>query len=123
MWIFSLFLMLTLPIGSNEEDIFSFSFSCLGYALLSFGFLGEIIIICFVCDELHVSLSKVVDTLEDMPMANEDQDIIKLIKSLENTEPLSVYGLFKIERSTVTSMISTSITYLIILVQFKISLL
>ena len=62
-----------------------------------------------------------IDSLEDMPAAGEDKAIIKLIKSLEQTGPLTGYGLFKIERSTLTSMVSTAITYLIILVQFKLS--
>ena len=40
-------------------------------------------------------------------------------EDIDNLEPLSGYGLFEMNRSTLTSMISTSITYLIILIQFK----
>ena len=102
-------------------DSFILSCSSIGYSLISVGFLNIKIHFCFLLDELHASLSNVTDTLEAMPAAGEDKAIIKLIKTLEKTGPLSGYGLFTIERSTLTSMISTSITYLIILVQFKMS--
>ena len=38
---------------------------------------------------------------------------------IEETGPLTGYGMFQITRSLLTNMISTSITYLIVLVQFK----
>ena len=91
--------------------------------MISLSFLLGTITICFLWEDLHTSLSNVMDTLEDMPNAGEDKEVAKLIKSLEKIGPLTGCGLFKIESSTLTSMVSTSITYLIILVQFKISFL
>ena len=54
-------------------------------------------------------------TLEDRADIEEVMDII------DDAQPISGCGLFEITRSTLTSMISTSITYLIILIQFKLS--
>ena len=46
----------------------------------------------------------------------------QLKSDLKRTGPVSACGMFNIERSTLTSMVSTALTYLIILVQFKLSL-
>ena len=42
-----------------------------------------------------------------------------LIRQIENESPFDAMGFFKIELSTFTSIVSTFMTYLIILVQFK----
>ena len=122
MWIFSLYLAITLPIGSGVEDNIVHLYSISGFLFASLGFLFGTIATSFPCDDLHASLGHVIDRLEDLPNAGEDREVAKLIKCLERTGPLTGYGLFKLERSTLTSMVSTSITYLIILVQFKLSL-
>ena len=123
MWIFSLFLAITLPIGSNVTEVTSISFTCIGYFLLSFCFLLALIICAFPCADLHASLANVIDTLEDLPVTEKDRDVEKLMKSLDKTGPLTCFGLFQIDRSILTSMVATSLTYLIILVQFKQSML
>ena len=41
------------------------------------------------------------------------------VQKIERLGPLTGLGLFKIERSTVTSMVSVAVTYIIILIQFK----
>jgi hypothetical protein len=123
MWIFSLFLSITLPIGSHIGDTAALACTSIGFLMISLFFLLGTITICFLCEDLHRSLANVIDTLEDMPAAGEDKEVAKLIKSLEKVGPLTGCGLFKIQRSTLTSMVSTSITYLIILVQFKLSFL
>lgn len=43
----------------------------------------------------------------------------KLIMDLSSAGPLSACGFFNIERSTLTSAVGYSITYLIVLIQFK----
>ena len=42
-------------------------------------------------------------------------------KELERRGPLTGLGFFTIERSTITGMLSTAVTYIIILVQFRMS--
>ena len=46
-------------------------------------------------------------------------NVSELLDTIEESEPLTGYGMFQITRGLLTSMISTSITYLIVLVQFK----
>ena len=121
MWMFALFLAITFPIGSTTTYPFILSCLSIGYCLNSLGFLFSLTAICNVNDDLHASLNNVVETLMDLPDSGEDKTIIKLIRSLEKVGPISPFGLFTIERSTITSMISISVTYLIILVQFKMS--
>ena len=50
------------------------------------------------------------------------QKIKNLIDDVAELEPLSGNGFFSISKATLTGMISVSITYIIILVQFKISI-
>ena len=61
------------------------------------------------------------DMEDDLKDADDIKRAKKIIEDLDSSEPLSACGMFQITRGTLTSMISTSITYLIILVQFKIS--
>ena len=51
----------------------------------------------------------------------ERQKIRNVIKEIEKTHALTVKGFFEITRSTLTGMVSVGITYVIILVQFKMS--
>jgi hypothetical protein len=60
-------------------------------------------------DLLHVTL-----LLITLPVLTPPQE-------LEATGPLSGLGFFTIERSTITAMVSTAVTYIIILVQFRMS--
>ena len=121
MWMFALFLAITFPIGSSTSDLFILSCSTIGYVFMSLGFLFSLTAICNVNDDLHASLNNVIEVLLDLPASGEDKTIIKLIRSLEQAGPISPLGMFSIQRSTITSMISISVTYLIILVQFKMS--
>ena len=45
----------------------------------------------------------------------------KFFQEIESLGPLTGLGFFDIEKSTLTSMVSTALTYIIILVQFKMS--
>ena len=47
--------------------------------------------------------------------------LFSLFKELERQGPLSGLGFFTIERSTITGMLSTAVTYIIILMQFRMS--
>ena len=44
-----------------------------------------------------------------------------LFQEIESVGPLTGLGFFEIERNILTSMVSTAVTYIIILVQFKMS--
>ena len=45
----------------------------------------------------------------------------QLFQEIESVGPLTGLGFFEIERKILTSMVSTAVTYIIILVQFKMS--
>ena len=68
-------------------------------------------------DNLNKLLKKILQTLEELE--DEGLKTRKLIRGFSNLEPVSGYGLFSLERSTLTSMVSVSLTYVIILLQFK----
>ena len=49
---------------------------------------------------------------------NESRRVYNIIGKVQDETPFSAYGFFNIERSTLTTMMATILTYLIILVQF-----
>ena len=79
----------------------------------------------FRVDSVFRSFKNIKGSLEEVGDELKDKSDIKrakiILETLDSAEPLSGCGMFKITRGTLTSMISTSITYLIILVQFKMS--
>ena len=92
----------------------------IGYFLVSLAFLICFKMLNFEIDSLHRSLKNIrfsrlkrKDTTEA-----EVQEVLDLI---EDAQPITGCGMFEITRSTLTSMVSTSLTYLIILIQFKLS--
>ena len=101
----------------------SFISFILGFLLISTGFLIYFKMLTFAIDSFYRSFKSIRFfrlnnsklTLEDRANIEEVMDII------DDAEPISGCGMFEITRSTLTSMLSTSITYLIILIQFKLS--
>ena len=81
----------------------------------------------FHIDSVYRSFKNIKKSLKDIEDEWKDKKdikrIVNIFEGLDSAEPLSGCGMFQITRGTLTSMISTSITYLIILVQFKISLI
>ena len=79
----------------------------------------------FILDAGHASLKGLASTLQDQLLQVTDgferQTIENIIKDTEKTGPLNGMGFFDITRGTLTGMASVGITYLIILVQFKMS--
>ena len=63
------------------------------------------------------------EALEDLDARGRtDPEVVRLLlRDVDNLEPVSGYGLFGVDRTTVTSMVSTAITYFVILIQFKTS--
>ena len=74
---------------------------------------------CDAYDSLR-TLGKALElTLMESADLREREQIRLLIKEIENVQPFNGNGYFTITKSTLTSMASTSITYLIILLQFR----
>ena len=113
----TLFFALGLPLGAQGLELPYLLISVFGYLLYCVVYLFLLKLFIFKVDNLNRVLKKFLLTLEEL----EDEGINtrKLIREVANLEPVSGYGLFSLERSTLTSMVSVSLTYVIILLQFK----
>ena len=83
-----------------------------GYTAWTVMFLIFLKILTFQLDRQYRALQGLARRLPPGPLKSD----------LKRTGPVSACGMFNIERSTLTSMVSTALTYLIVLVQFKLSL-
>ena len=92
--------------------------SSLGYFVLTFSYLVLLRMLIFAMDDVNEARRFLKEAAEDIKYI-EDEERRLLIREVDNLKPVSAYGLFSVERSTLTSMVSTSITYLIIGIQFK----
>ena len=118
MGLFALYLAIIVPLGSTAAPA-TVCCSALGYLLTSTGFTLTSINFALESSDLYSSLQAVRAALEEVGGGVE---VAKLKDRLDRLGPLSGLGLFSVERSTLTSMVSTAVTYLIILIQFKTSL-
>ena len=106
-----------LSIG-NEEKI-PMMFMMLGFLVFSIGFLLGMEAILFTVHDLHTCLRKLRRAAEDLEDRDDGTTIKELVRDIEDLEPISGYGLFMVDRTTLTSTVSVMITYLIVLIQFK----
>ena len=113
------FLAVGLIIGTKSEEWMPLLIMMLGFILFSIGFLLGMEAILFTVHDLHTSLRKLRRGAEDLEDRNDWRTIKELVRDIEDLEPISGYGLFTVDRTTLTSTISVSITYLIVLIQFK----
>ena len=92
----------------------------LGYLIYSIVQLVTMELLIFSFHDASMSVRKLRDAAEDLPVDDSNKMRIKrLIRDIEELEPLSGFGLFSVDRTTVTSIMSIKITYLIIMIQFK----
>ena len=75
----------------------------------------------FEIDSLHRSLKNIRFFRLRTTMEEEEVEVEEVMDLIADAQPISGCGMFEITRSTLTSMVSTSLTYLIILIQFKLS--
>ena len=92
-----------------------------GYLFFAIAFIIILQLTIFAFHYLNASIRKFRQTAEDIPSItdNDEENKKQLLRDIDDLEPLSGYGLFTLDRSTVTSMGSVSLTYLIVLLQFK----
>ena len=112
----------SLPIGYGEDtfETLPLIITMLGYLIYSIVQLVTMELLIFSFHDASVSVRKLRDAAEDLPVDDSNQMRIKrLIRDIEELEPLSGFGLFSVDRTTVTSIMSIKITYLIIMIQFK----
>ena len=94
---------------------------------MTLGMMSNITALTLSIDTANDALKGLIDVLQDALLTKttdiEKQDIVNTIRQIENTGPLSGKGFFSITRGTITGMLSISITYIIIIVQFKLSVI
>ena len=118
LWVVASFLAIGLIIGANQLTLMPLIISMLGFVLHTFMFLLLFKQFLFKLHDVNKSRKNLTEAVEDMEgIDNEEKRL--LFREINNLEPVSPYGLFDINRSTLTSMISISFTYIIILIQFK----
>ena len=113
------FLAVGLIIGTKSEEWMPLLIMMLGFILFSIGFLLAMEVILFSIHDLHTSLRKLRRATEDLEDRDDWRTIKDLVRDIEDLDPISGCGLFTVDRTTLTSTISVSITYLIVLIQFK----
>ena len=91
------------------------------YLLFSISFIIILELFLFPVDGVNTRLIILKRAVDDLPVDNNEtrKRVKQLLRVIKDLKPLSGYGLFTVDRSTLTNMMSVSITYLIVLVQFK----
>ena len=117
-WITTSYFALGLTIGSNKLHGAPLILSIIGYFGSTLAFLIMFRLFLFIVDDLNKARRYLKEAAEDIKDIDDEERRL-LLRDIDNMKPLSPYGLLNVERSTLTSMMSTSITYLIILIQFK----
>ena len=125
MSIVSLFIVISWPM-SPEGFILSRVFYSSGVLCMSIGLILNIVTLTFKLDAGYQAMRSMAKPLQEYLVAvpGEDslnQEIKNLINDIRDTGSFSGMGLFSITRDTLTGMLSIAITYIIILVQFKMS--
>ena len=94
-----------------------------GFITFSLGLLGIYEYLLFKIHYLNTSLRKLGRAAECLKTEDHKGKMKVRLRSLlwdiEDLEPISGYGLFNVDRTTLTSTVSVMVTYLIILIQFK----
>ena len=111
------FFAVGLIIGAASSEILPMIISMIGFFLFGAAFLILLEYLLFKVHDLHKSIGKMKEAAEDAVMT--DQARKELLREIGDLEPISGYGLFTVDRTTLTSTVSVSITYLIVLLQFK----
>ena len=122
--IFSLFLAMSQAVGSNGSG-WQRIIKSVSLLLVTFGLGLNIFGFACIMDTAHKSLKGIGHCLQEkkthIPDEIERGEIMNVIMTIDKAEPLNGKGFFEITRGTLTGMMSVGITYVIILVQFRMS--
>ena len=111
------FFAVGLTIGAKSSEFLPMIVSMIGFVLFGAAFLLQLQYLLFKVHDLHKSIGKMKEAAEDIAMS--DQARKELLREIADLEPISGYGMFTVDKTTLTSTVSVSITYLIVLLQFK----
>ena len=114
------FFAFSLPLGGSRLDLVPLCTMMGGYFLWVIVYIIHLTLFIFKTNHLNESFKAIKDILEEIKLeSGESKSLNILITKIDREKPISGYGLFQMDRSTLTSMISVALTYLIILIQFK----
>ena len=120
--IFCLYMSISSNMSGNEDTWQNVTLSVC-YFVMSAYFMVIMYCIAMTAEEAFDALQSLIKPLNKMLVNENDssrQESIRIaIRKLEKTRPLNGNGYFNITRETLTSIVSTTITYLIILLQFR----
>ena len=95
----------------------------LGFILMVYYFVSALYFTTMTAVKAHQDLKSLATPLQQVLVMEHDvtkiQSLKILLKEVENVGPLSGNGYFDISRGTLTSIVSISVTYFIILLQFR----
>ena len=88
--------------------------------------LSKIFFIAIVSSNCHEALKKFINLLRDEQFETivdqgQFSKLENILKDIESVGPFTGCGFFNVEKKTVTSIIGYTVTYLIILIEFKTS--
>ena len=120
LWILMSFFAFSLPLGGSRLDPLSLCTLMTGYFLWVVVYIIHLTLFIFKTDHLNKSFLAIRDVLEEERAESGDSKSLRtLAGEIERARLVSGYGLFQMDRTTLTGMISVAVTYLIILIQFK----
>ena len=122
LWIFVSFSALSMLLVYRNFSFLGYSFfSCLG---LSLCILMNASLIAFAAENLHIHLqdyAKVLDGLGDNVDEKEMRKLHNLKDEIRATAPINAMGFFYVNKGVLVNMLSFGLTYVVILLQFKLS--
>ena len=113
------FLATGLLIGAKTDEQIPLLIQMFGFISFGVVYLLTIQYVIFKIHDLHTSLKKLKRYAEDLKDIDDGKMTRNLVRDIEDLEPISGFGLFTVDRTTLTSIVSVMITYLIVLIQFK----
>ena len=109
----------------GSYDLYTNIVICICYVVMFLHYATVLFIITATAENTHSSLLNLAQPLNKMLVKENNKerimDIQLLIKEIEATPPLNGLGYFQLKRETLTSIVSNTVTYLIILLQFRTS--
>ena len=119
----AVFMVISPMLSQEKMSLFQRIISSLSFAMMAYCYTSVLYFITMTAEKSHEDLKMLSTPLKQVLLTENDamkkESLKILIKEVENVLPLGGNGYFTIGRSTLTSMLSISVTYFIILLQFR----
>ena len=119
----AVFLVISPILSQDKMSLFQRIISSVCFAMMAYHYTSVLYFITMTVEKAHEDLKMLSTSLKQVLLIENDvmkkESLKILIKEVENVRPLGGNGYFTIGRSTLTSMLSISVTYFIILLQFR----